>query len=344
MIRYYNVGGMSFGLELDSPWTPMIYSGPVLDRIARAAAGHPLSVLPVRAGDKVPSRTFIQSRDELAPALDPHGLDLSQFEPFFITDPEDVAFRLVIHSPGQKPSGMDSEEGLIMDVKDAPPFFRVYKRPDGTWFKISSEGIPSLGTLIVSNDHVSGHYYPEQGMTARRVASMLDLLLRLMCAYRSPEHSMLLMHSSVIGLNGEAVMFIGSSGTGKSTHSRLWLENVKDSELLNDDNPVVRVEDGKLFVYGTPWSGKTPCYRKVSMPVKAIVRLRQAPHNSITRVNGLYAYADLAGAVSFVRWERDVMDVATRLASQIAMSVPVFLMDCLPDAEAAVVCHDAIWH
>lgn len=342
-IRVYRVGGVAFALELRSPWIPMEYTEPVRKRIALAAAGDVLPVLPVRAGDKVPFRTFVQGRGELIPDIDANMLDLSMLEPFFIGQEADVTFRLVIHAPESEPFDAGAGEGLIMDVKDSQPYFKVYRRPEGTWFEVSTESSPSLGRLLVSNDSTVGDYYPEPGMTAYKVTYMMDVLLRMMFSYNSPAHSVLLMHSSVVSLDGEAVMFLGPSGTGKSTHSRLWLENISGTMLVNDDNPVVRLEDGKLFVYGTPWSGKTPCYRNVRVPVKAIVCLRQAPLNSISRLNGLYAYAGFVSAVSSVRWERRIMDALTPVASGIATSVPIYSMGCRPDAEAARVCRDGVW-
>lgn len=83
-IRVYRVGGVAFALELRSPWIPMEYTEPVRKRIALAAAGDVLPVLPVRAGDKVPFRTFVQGRGELIPDIDANMLDLSMLEPFFI--------------------------------------------------------------------------------------------------------------------------------------------------------------------------------------------------------------------------------------------------------------------
>src|SRR5690606_24548491 len=72
----------------------------------------------------------------------------------------------------------------------------------------------------------------------------------------------ILIHASVVSCAGKAYAFLGKSGTGKSTHSRLWLRHIAGTELLNDDNPAIRIEpDGRVFVYGTPWSGKTPCYK-----------------------------------------------------------------------------------
>ena len=98
-------------------------------------------------------------------------------------------------------------------------------------------------------------------------------------------------------------MFLGHSGTGKSTHSSLWLKYIQGTALVNDDNPVVRVlEDGEVRVYGSPWSGKTPCYRNVSYPVGAIVKLDQAPYNEIQPLKGIRAYAAVVPSISGTHW------------------------------------------
>ncbi len=87
-------------------------------------------------------------------------------------------------------------------------------------------------------------------------------------------HQTIKIHASVIEKGGKALVFMGKSGTGKSTHSRNWLKFVPDCQLLNDDEPIIRVlNDGSVRVYGAPWSGSTPCYRNASAEVAAFVRL-----------------------------------------------------------------------
>jgi len=104
-------------------------------------------------------------------------------------------------------------------------------------------------------------------------------------------HNILLFHSSVILHDGKGYCFLGKSGTGKSTHSDLWMKYVPDCEILNDDNPaVVANEDGTMRVYGTPWSGKRDFYKQKNVPIGAFVRLEQAPENSIERENVLPAF------------------------------------------------------
>ena len=74
------------------------------------------------------------------------------------------------------------------------------------------------------------------------------------------------IHSSVIVHSGRAVLFLGESGTGKSTHTRLWREHIPGAQLLNDDSPIVRVVEGVPTVFGSPWSGKTPATRATPSP------------------------------------------------------------------------------
>lgn len=93
------------------------------------------------------------------------------------------------------------------------------------------------------------------------------------------------IHSSTIECEGRAVLFLGESGTGKSTHTRLWQEHIPGARLLNDDSPIIRMYQGQATAFGSPWSGKTPCYRNISRPIAGIVRLSQAPANEITRLS-----------------------------------------------------------
>ena len=77
----------------------------------------------------------------------------------------------------------------------------------------------------------------------------------------------------------------------REKHTRLLMvENFPGCELLNDDNPIVRIEKEGIAVYGTPWSGKTTCYRNLQFTVGGIVRLVQAPHNRFIRQEEVDAF------------------------------------------------------
>ena len=89
-------------------------------------------------------------------------------------------------------------------------------------------------------------------------------------------------HSSAIVLDGEAYLFTAVSGTGKSTHTSLWLKHFGDRAfIINDDKPIVRFVDGQYRVYGTPWCGKDGINRNTSAPIKAVCFLHRGASNSI---------------------------------------------------------------
>ena len=143
--------------------------------------------------------------------------------------------------------------------------------------------------------------------------------------------------------NSDGYLFLGRSGTGKSTHSRLWLKHISGSELLNDDNPILRLlPDGSVRVFGSPWSGKTPCYKAKDVPVGAVVRLEQAPYNKIARLSPLEAYASLMGSASSFRPFRALADAWHETLNAMVPQVPCFKLECLPDREAALLCHQNV--
>lgn len=99
------------------------------------------------------------------------------------------------------------------------------------------------------------------------------------------DYQVLLMHGSVIAVDGEAYLFTALSGTGKSTHVRLWREVFGDrAKMVNDDKPLIRVQDGAI-VYGTPWDGKHHLSNNISVPLRAIIHLQRGDTNHIESIS-----------------------------------------------------------
>lgn len=169
--------------------------------------------------------------------------------------------------------------------------------------------------------------------------------LMLLFSFATAKLGALEMHASVVTNGGRGYLFLGKSGTGKSTHSQLWINNIPGTELLNDDNPIVRLfPDSTVRVYGSPWSGKTPCYKAKDVPVGAVVRIQQAPFNRITRLGTLQAYASLMASASGFRPFKELADGWHRTLEALAASVPCYTLECLPDQEAAELCHNTVTH
>ena len=194
------------------------------------------------------------------------------------------------------------------------------------------------GWLVCNQDFKEGNVY----YVGQQRLFVVNNALMMMYTFATSNKLTTLFHSSVVSLKGKAYMFLGKSGTGKSTHSQLWLKHIEGTELVNDDNPVVRMIDGEARVYGSPWSGKTPCYRNVDYPIGGIVKLKQAPYNEIRRMKAVEAYVALAMSISGMRWKKTMGDGIHETENQLTASVPVWHLSCLPDQDAAELCHSTI--
>ena len=195
------------------------------------------------------------------------------------------------------------------------------------------------GWLVCSPDYREGRLLT----TGRYTKMAVDNALMVLYALATAASGTVLFHAAVVSREGKGYMFLGPSGTGKSTHARLWLKYIDGTALVNDDNPVVRLADnGSPVVYGSPWSGKTPCYRNVSYPLGGIVLLSQAPYNKIHRLGGIHAYASLVASISGKRWDSRVADGLHATENALASTVPVWHLECLPDEAAAKLCHAQI--
>ena len=188
----------------------------------------------------------------------------------------------------------------------------------------------TAGWLVCTTDYREGRLIT----TGRHTKMAIDNALMVLFALATADKGTVLFHASTVSHEGKGYMFLGPSGTGKSTHASLWQRYVPGTALVNDDNPVVR--DGK--VYGSPWSGKTPCYRNVSYPLGGIVVLSQAPYNKIVRLSGLQAYATLVASISGKRWDERVADGLHQTENTLVATVPIWHLECLPDEKAAKLC------
>lgn len=231
---------------------------------------------------------------------------------FVLTDEEAPAFTAT-----QYESGVDG----IVDT------FGRYR--DGYLFVMTP---PAGGTLSV--------WKADGSHTVRFSGALTPRLLRfaLWIAYGLSTLPLqtIAIHTSVIRYKGRTVLFLGESGTGKSTHTRLWREHIEGAVLLNDDSPILRIVDGKPWMFGSPWSGKTPCYKAESYPLAACVRLSQAPYNKIRRLNIAQGYAAIhPSCPPDFAYDDALYDCISETLGHVLEQVPIYHLECLPDAAAA---------
>ncbi len=259
---------------------------------------------------------------------------LQQYEPFAVQPTKDVTFSL------QTTTVPPSDDGFVVEFRQEDEDQEIVsgRMPDGRsrvefWLRQQRSAI-----LILNEDYSRGEVYLEKFQKFG-----VNNAIMVTYALATANQRTALFHSSVVSYKGKAYMFLGVSGTGKSTHSSLWLKHIEGTELVNDDNPVVRIlNNGEVWLYGSPWSGKTPCYRNVSYPMGALVNLSQAPENKIRRMKGIEAYASLIGSISGKRWDPQVADGLHETEKLLVENVPVWHLDCLPDEAAARLCCQTI--
>lgn len=258
---------------------------------------------------------------------------MDQYEPFLVQEDktEELVFWLKVVEESEFPSTEGkAEENLQEEGIEKIVIGHVGQQP---YFEFWSREQCKGRMLVDVNWQEVLLTNPDQTLYALNNAAML------MYAMATSRKKTALFHSSVVEHQGRAYMFLGKSGTGKSTHSQLWIKYIPETQLVNDDNPVVRVyDDGTAIVYGSPWSGKTPCYRNVSYPIGGIVKLAQAPENYIRRLKGVEAYAEVVPSISGKRWDKALADGLHETENALIMNVPMWHLDCLPDEEAARLC------
>lgn len=150
-------------------------------------------------------------------------------------------------------------------------------------------------------------------------------------------------HSSAIACCDEGIVFSALSGTGKSTHTSLWVNTFKDTTLLNDDSPIIKLEKGRVLLCGTPWAGSTGVNLNRIVPLKAIVFISRAQENTICQIEpkdalqrffqGVFGFSN-----DFVLYS-NLIDTASKILDKI----PVYDLSCNMDTSAALLAHNVIY-
>ena len=182
---------------------------------------------------------------------------------------------------------------------------------------------------------------------ARATGNYPDSYLETLAVYRKiaekmPSYGTILMHGSAVALDGEAYLFTAKSGTGKSTHARLWREVFGErAVMMNDDKPLVKIGDGVATVYGTPWNGKHRLGANITVPLKAVCLLERAEENRIGRIAKSDAYPML---VQQTYRPADPVSLAKTLTliDRLADTVGLYRLGCNMEREAAEVAYNGM--
>lgn len=149
-----------------------------------------------------------------------------------------------------------------------------------------------------------------------------------------------MLHSSAVVVDGKAYLFSATSGTGKSTHTGLWLKVFGErAKILNDDKPAIRIIDGKVYACGTPWSGKSDLSVNEIVPVQGICFLERAKENYISEITIKEAMPRLFEQTIKMR-DADKTDKMFSCLEKVFENVKVYKMGCNISEEAAIVAYN----
>lgn len=175
----------------------------------------------------------------------------------------------------------------------------------------------------------------------RYLSEAFSSLLRIAFSQSILCHGGISVHASAVVHLDRAYLFMGKSGTGKSTHASLWLNCFQDSELLNDDNPIIRIQKQTAYVYGSPWSGKTPCYKNKRYRLGGAVKLVQGKENRFTLQESENAFVTLLPGCSAIHKDAVLYSHLCNTLIELIVLIPVGVLLCKPDKEAALKCETA---
>ncbi len=208
--------------------------------------------------------------------------------------------------------------------------------------------LPPDCTLSVTHDDITAEREKsarEDVLEGRPPRLFPDEYLESLAVYRKIaqillDDNVLLFHGSVVSVDGVGYLFTAKSGTGKSTHTRLWREVFGTrAVMVNDDKPLLRIENGHITAYGTPWDGKHRLSSNIAVPLKSVCVLERGAENRIVPITKREAYPMLMQQ-SYRPGDSVGMLKVIELADRLGSWVGLYRLWCSINKEAAIVAYE----
>lgn len=154
-------------------------------------------------------------------------------------------------------------------------------------------------------------------------------------------YNCMIFHGAVVAVNGAGYLFTAKSGTGKTTHIKLWEKNIENCCIINGDKPLIKIENGCIMAFGTPWCGKEGYGINAGVPLKALCVLGRGADNHISEISALEAFPMLYQQAHHME-QVDSMEKIMQLLGQMADNVSLYRLRCNMEDEAAFVAYHAM--
>ena len=267
---------------------------------------------------------------------------LPSFSPFLHNDDEvmeALLFNLIVDNATTPVEKARRERVRAFDTGNGDTI--VDRIVDGGWQFIVKDINGKECALLKANSDFTKCRCALKGNYSMRHFGLNNVIM-LIFAFAGSKRDTVLIHASLVRKDGWGYAFIAKSGTGKSTQVSMWLRHIPGCDLMNDDNPIIRIIDGKPYIYGSPWSGKTPCYRNVKARLGAVTRIDRAQANSIDKLKPVEAFVSVLPSCSSMKWDTYTYNSLCDIVTRIVETTDIYILHCLPDKESAIICHDTI--
>ena len=152
----------------------------------------------------------------------------------------------------------------------------------------------------------------------------------------------LMLHASAVEYKGEAYLFSGPSGIGKSTHTKIWQQILPESRIFNDDKPALRKVDGVWYAYGTPWCGKDGINVNRKVPLAGICFLKQGNENRIRRLEPWEAVPNLLSQTIRRFKDPERLDLMLSHLEKLVQEIPIYELVNRPELAAAQLSYETM--
>lgn len=223
----------------------------------------------------------------------------------------------------------------------AQPGFRIYREGDWTVRYIGSVQESWDRAYIRAAHRVKEHQVQLKSSQFPAAVGVNTVLNSMMIEHLIARNGGYVFHTSYIQRDGKAILFTAPSGTGKSTQAELWKE-LRGVEIVNGDRAAVRIVGGEILADGIPFSGSSRYCLNRTLPIAAVVYLRQAPITTIRRVCGVEAFFKIWEGVSVNTWDKEDVDLVSGAVKRVVEQVPVFQLSCTPDESAVLALEQAL--
>ncbi len=179
-------------------------------------------------------------------------------------------------------------------------------------------------TITISPEDIEKEkaLYPENSLSHLEVVVVMRKLTRAILPFK-----VFLMHSVALKYQNRAYLFAGKSGAGKSTHTELWQKFIPQTEIINDDKPLIRLEEDGFYVWGTPWLGKESRGKNDSAKIHAVCFIEQSKDISITPLSPQAVLSRIFNQVEYIK-EPALNTILIELIDEFIKSVPFYLLKC----------------